>query len=358
MKPSPQYCFFVGTQAELIKLRPVIMEFKKRKIPYTFIASGQNSLPQSLLDGITIDIHLYRTIIFQHMLWVLSWFFKTIFQGYFIIRKKQGQTKNGIFIVQGDTISSLMGAVLGRLLGYKIAHIESGLRSFNLMSPFPEEIDRLLVSALASYHFCPNDWAVHNLKNTPGIKINTYQNTLWEHFQQAMQRKMALPNELHKPYFLFVIHRQENLLNRTLMERLIREVLAQTKKLNAVFILHGPTQSVLTRYGLMHLLEKNKRVILLPRQDYYAFTHIIAKSTFIITDGGSNQEEAYYLGKPCLILRSATERIEGLDRNVILQKKDTKAIQKFCKSYSTYSHKPLHSTVQPSKIIVDTLTQS
>lgn len=355
MKNADSYCFFVGTQAELIKLVPVIQEFKKRNIPFTFIASGQNSLPSSLLQDIKIDIHLHRTIIFQHMAWVLFWFFKTIFQGYFIIKKKLGKVKNGIFIVHGDTISSLMGAVLGRLLGFKVAHIESGLRSFNIWSPFPEEIDRLLISYLATYHFCPNGWALHNLRYMPGKKINTEQNTLWEHFQLAMQRPIALSAAFSNPYFLFVIHRQENLFNRPLIELLIREILSQTKYLNAVFILHGPTLSVLQRYDLLKVLKKNKKVILLPRQDYYQFTHIITHCEFIVTDGGSNQEESYYMGKPCLLLRNGTERIEGLNTNVVISHNDPATIRAFFKSYKSYQRNPLASETKPSTIIVDTL---
>lgn len=357
MKNAGKYCFFVGTQAELIKLRPVLLEFQRRNIPFTFIASGQNPLPESLLQGIEVDIYLYRTIIFQHMLWVLSWFFKTIVQGYFIIRKKLGNIKDGYFIVQGDTISTLMGAVLGKLLGFKVVHIESGLRSYNFKYPFPEEIDRILVSRLSSYHFCPNEWAVHNLKNRKGIKVNTKQNTLWEHFQEALKRPIHLPKELEKPYFLFVIHRQENLFSRSLMELLIHEVLSQTKHLNAVFILHGPTHNTLIEYDLMGVLQENKRVILLPRQDYYSFTHILANCTFMVTDGGSNQEEAYYLGKPCLLLRSVTERIEGLHENVVLSANKTEVIRTFFKTYRQYQRKPLSAHVSPSTIIVDELTR-
>jgi len=358
MNKAGKYCFFVGTQAELIKLLPVIKEFQSRNIPFTFIASGQNPLPESLLQGIEVDIYLYRTIIFQHMLWVLSWFFKTIIQGYFIIQKRLGRVNNGYFIVQGDTISTLMGAVLGRLLGYRIVHIEAGLRSFNLKYPFPEEIDRLLVSTLSSYHFCPNDWAVNNLRNVKGIKVNTKQNTLWEHFNEALKRPIILPKELEKPYFLFVIHRQENLFSRSLMELLIHEVLTQTKHLNAVFILHGPTHNILVQYDLMGVLQENRKVILLPRQDYYHFTHILAHCEFMVTDGGSNQEEAYYLGKPCLLLRSVTERIEGLKENVVLSSNDTKVIRQFFKTYRQYKRPALTCSVSPSSIIVDTLVQS
>lgn len=357
MKNASSYCFFVGTQAELIKLLPVIQEFKKRNIPFTFIASGQNTLPPSLLQDIPINIHLHRTIIFQHMAWVLLWFFKTIFQGYFIIKKKLENVKGSVFIVHGDTISSLMGVVLGRLLGCKVAHVESGLRSFNLWSPFPEEIDRLLISCLASYHFCPNEWAIRNLRHMLGKKINTQQNTLWEQFQAALQTPTILPSNLHHPYFLFVIHRQENLFNRPLVELLIKEVLVQAKYLNAVFILHGPTLSVLKRYDLLKTLENNKNIILLPRQDYNQFTHIIAQCEFMVTDGGSNQEESYYLGKPCLLLRSVTERIEGLNGNVVISGNDLGKIRNFFKTYKIYQKQPLSSPVKPSTIIVDALAR-
>ena len=355
MEKSPQYCFFVGTQAELIKLLPIIRTFKERNIPFTFISSGQNELSKQLLESTHIDIHLHEKILFPHMFWVVVWFFQTMLRGYFVIHTKIKRANRGILIVHGDTISSLMGAILGRLLGFRIAHIEAGLRSFNMMSPFPEEIDRLIISKLATYHFCPNQWACDNLKSVRGIKINTKQNTLWEQFCFAIKKKETAFLQRGKPYFLLVIHRQENLYNQKLITNLVTEILRQATQLNVVFILHEPTKIALTKYGLLKKLEKNNRVILLPRQDYYTFTKIIEQCECMVTDGGSNQEESYYFGKPCLLLRAVTERIEGLHKNVVMSNNDPAVIQTFFADYKKYKRKPLLSSDKPSEIIVNFL---
>jgi len=355
MKNSPQYCFFVGTRAELIKLLPVFHAFEKRNIPFTFISSGQNELSKELLGNTHIDIQLHEKILFPHMFWVIVWFFQTMLRGFFIINKRIKPSERGTMLIHGDTISSLMGALLGRALGFKIAHIEAGLRSFNMTSPFPEEIDRFIISKLTTYHFCPNKWACDNLKKTRGIKINTLQNTLWEQYQRASKKKIALPNSIHKPYFLFVIHRQENLYNKELVTSLVSEIVKQSDQLNAVFILHEPTKIALIQYNLLDTLKKNKNVILLARQDYYLFSKIIENSQCMVTDGGSNQEESYYMGKPCLILRKVTERIEGLGGNVLLSNNEPNTIHNFFDNYKKYSTKPLVSWAKPSEIIVDYL---
>jgi len=355
MVKKDHYCFFVGTQAELIKLLPVIREFEKRNIPFAFISSGQNELSKELLGNVHIDIQLHEKILFPHMFWVIVWFFQTMLRGFFVINKQIKRSDRDIMLIHGDTISSLMGALLGRMLGFKIAHIEAGLRSFNMTSPFPEEIDRLIISKLTTYHFCPNKWACDNLKKTRGIKINTVQNTLWEQYQCASKKRITLDTNLKIPYFLFVIHRQENLYNRELVTSLVSEILKQSDQLNAVFILHEPTKIALIQYNLLDTLKKNKNVILIPRQDYYLFSKIIENSQFMVTDGGSNQEESYYMGKPCLVLRTVTERTEGLGENVVMSNNNLETIHDFFVHYKKYMRKPLVSSVKPSEIIVDYL---
>jgi len=83
---------------------------------------------------------------------------------------------------------------------------------------------------------------------------------------------------------------------------------------------------------------------------------LLKDAEFIVTDGGSNQEELYYMGKPCLLIRNYTERMEGLNRNVVLSKNNKRSIRKFIENYETYIQPSVHVTVPPSTIIVDHLT--
>ena len=183
------YYFFIGTTAELIKLFSVLKELKKRKISFKIIASGQNDLHNNeLLKYLNInklDIVLYKGVLKQNLLSLFFWFLKIFFKSIFSLKKEfaQNNKKRSYLIVHGDTISTVMGALIGKIFVYSVAHLEAGLRSYNYLHPFPEEIDRVIISYLANWHFCPNQWAVNNLKKRRGIKINTKQNTLLDSLQ-------------------------------------------------------------------------------------------------------------------------------------------------------------------------------
>ena len=119
--------------------------------------------------------------------------------------------------------------------------------------------------------------------------------------------------------------------------------------------MHKLTENFAKNVGIWEELKKNPSVTQISRQPYGVFANIMSKCEFMVTDGGSNQEEAYYLGKPCLILRNKTERIEGLGKNVVLAKGSKKIINKFMSDYKEYSFKSFKNSERPSKIIVDYL---
>lgn len=103
----------------------------------------------------------------------------------------------------------------------------------------------------------------------------------------------------------------------------------------------------------MDRLKKNKNIELTPRYDYFEFIKLLNKSEFVISDGGSNQEECFYLGKPCLLLRNETERKEGIDKNVVLSNFDEKVINDFINNYQKYKFKMISDKQSPSKMIVN-----
>ena len=96
--------------------------------------------------------------------------------------------------------------------------------------------------------------------------------------------------------------------------------------------------------------------MLLPRQNFFKFHNLLTKAEFIITDGGSNQEECYYLGTPCLLLRSETERLEGIGENVVISNFNPTIIEDFVLNYNSYRRQPIPATFSPSRFIVDQLT--
>ena len=124
-------------------------------------------------------------------------------------------------------------------------------------------------------------------------------------------------------------------------------------KKRTLFILHPPTVKKLKRFGFYERLESNPRIELRPRYDYFTFIGIVKRAEFLVTDGGSNQEEAFYMGKPCLLLRRATERREGLGKNVVLSKYDPGAISEFITFYEKHNCETMGSEISPSELILD-----
>lgn len=363
--------FFTGTTAELIKLAPVIKELNKRGVNFKIIASAQNSLQFNELKFFMGKQSAYYTLgvkpirlpvnfYYRFIIWSMKSFVNFLL--YFSNEFKDLDKKNSFFIVHGDTVSSLIGALTARVHGIRLVHIESGLRSFNFLEPFPEEICRFIVSRLASIHFCPNTWSVNNLKKIGGVKINTENNTLIESVSITLKntKKSEFKSIRKRKYFVLVLHRQEHMLfKKNLTKKLLKIFTEYTNKnLACVLILHNLTEDFIREERLLDKIRRNKNFILVPRLPYIEFIHLMKNAEFIATDGGSNQEESYYIGKPCLILRNVTERIEGLGENAVLSHEDENIIRDFVKNYKKYRRKPASFTIPPSKIIVDFLIKN
>ena len=107
----------------------------------------------------------------------------------------------------------------------------------------------------------------------------------------------------------------------------------------------------------MEQLKKEGNIVFLDRQEYFDFIKLLSYSSFVITDGGSNQEELNYLGKPCLILRSFTERLEGVGENAEMYNGEPDMILSFADNASSYRREPVHPSVSPTEIITETLKQ-
>lgn len=360
--------FFIGTEAELIKLFPVMMYLTKKGVPYTIIASGQNDLKTSsvlqALNGGRVDLELSdeRTIR-KTAAGLLTWYFSTWRKAKAKLMDAFGAAafRGSVMVVHGDTVSTMMGAYLGRSLGMQVAHVEAGLRSHNWLSPFPEEIDRVLTSRKATVHFAPGREAVDNLHkaHAKGRVVNTVYNTIIDSL--AYSRSVPCRNEAVQalrdgaPYFVFVMHRQENLANKKLVEEMIARVKAQAQAVRCVMILHKPTEVTLDQMGLLDSLRKNPCFTLLPRVEYFDFMKLLDGAAFVITDGGSNQEELAYMGRPCLIMRDRTERTDGLEENARLYGGDLQAVDDFVREHDRYCRPAVAPARSPAACIADVL---
>lgn len=344
---------------------PVLKQFEDAGLEFTFIASGQNDIGKSVVWKIMKkkkpDIILFNGHLERSASGLFLWAIKTFLRSFPTMRKEliKSDRKDNIMIVQGDTVSTIMGALFGKLFHAKVAHVEAGYRSNHLFQPFPEEIDRTIVSLLTDVHFCAYKELLENIKNKRGLKINTHYNTKFEAIQYGLKANTDITSlNLPSRYYICILHRQENLFNRKFTTAVVKAVAENTKVIPCLFIEHSLTRHFLSKYRLLELIGKNQKIIQFTKQPFYTFLQILIRAEFIITDGGGNQQEASYLGIPCLLLRNVTEGNEGLGRNILLLKGDFSRLTSFMNNYQDFRTKPIVQKYSPSKIIFDTLTSA
>jgi UDP-N-acetylglucosamine 2-epimerase len=353
---------FIGTKAQFIKTAPVLLELHRRGFKYNYIDSGQHAhLTAKLRKLFQIndpDVFLRNsrediTSLAVAVGWALSSFFQALlFPGR--TRKSVFRGRGGVCIVHGDTLSTVLGMFLAKRSGLKVAHIEAGLRSFNILNPFPEELIRLLTMKKADYLFAPSDWAYKNLEslNVEGEKINMSGNTVLDAIRHISSQGIKTETP-YKKFVVVTIHRFETLYSRKRLKQILGILRKISKKLQVLFVMHEPTKKRLTQYGLLEHFQEAAEIV--PMQEYSQFLALIQKAEFIITDGGSIQEESFYLNVPCLVMRKKTERLEGIGANVYLSEFDSGRIDFFIERYREFSNKDQVFNKNPSSRIVDYL---
>lgn len=350
---------FLGTKAQLIKMAPIMRKMQDQHIPYAFIFSGQHQATiGDLLDNFGVkkpDFTLYTGDDITSIGKMLVWSTRVLWKGF---KQRHSIFPEGQHIIlnHGDTFSTFIGSLLGKLVGAKTAHIESGLTSHNIFHPFPEELTRRIVFRLSDYYFCPGSWAVDNLKSYRGEKINTTNNTLLdalEYCRETDSGNITIPNE---SYCVATLHRFENIFKKQRFDEilLIVEAIANTKKV--LFILHKPTLNKLQSFNFYDRLSNNPNIELRPRYNYFDFIDLVKSSEFVISDGGSNQEECYYLGKPCLLMRRHTERQEGIGGNAMISNYNLETCISFSLNFKNYQRTPVSTNVHsPSQKIINNI---
>lgn len=360
---TPRIHVFIGTKAQLIKMGPVMRALQDRGIPYRFIHSGQHQeTMQDLVANFGIQppdviLHAGRDItgIVQMLFWALKILLRSLFRPEWL----WGSREKGYVLNHGDTFSTLLGTVLARCHGHQAVHVESGLRSFNWFHPFPEEIVRVVTMRLSTLAYAPGAWAAGNLAGRRCEVVDTVQNTLLDSTRQHLS---APPRPGLRPegaYGVVSVHRFENIFDGKRLAWIVDQLVAASRRHHLLFILHKPTRIKLEQAGLLARLEACPGIELRPRYDHIDFLHLVDGAGFVITDGGSNQEECHYLGKPCLILRARSERLEGLEgpqANALLSRYDTALIDGFLADPAAWRRPSLLAgDLSPSRAIVDDL---
>jgi UDP-N-acetylglucosamine 2-epimerase (non-hydrolysing) len=311
----------LGTRAQLIKMAPVLRVLEERRAQVRLLLTGQH---HETMDDLIADFGIrtrpelvYRGPEASGLPAMARWGIGCLWQ--FLRHRRrwfeQPDRARDVIVVHGDTFSTLLGALVGRLLRVRVAHVESGLRSFNLRHPFPEELTRLAVFRLADIAFCPGSWAAGNLADQKHLEvIDTQHNTLLDAVRYALRTADAASGPA---YVVVSVHRFENLHSRQRLEAIVQAVTQLAARLRVVMVLHPVTERVLRRRKLLQVLGA-AGVELTPRMAYTRFLALVAGAKAVLTDGGSNQEELSYLGVRAVLLREATERREGLGANVVL----------------------------------------
>lgn len=314
-----------GTRPEALKLAPIIRLFKNdERFDSRVVVTAQHremldqvlslfSLhPDQDLDLMTYDQSLSELTasIFTHLDPVLE------------------EYQPDWVIVQGDTTTAMTAALAAYYHHIKVAHVEAGLRTFDKWQPFPEEVNRRIVSSLADLHFAPTEWAKSNLLNEgiPESSIKVTGNTIIDTLNQVTQ--LAIPSEIEnllrnknilndrKQLLAVTAHRRENFGApiRRICSALIMLAEKFEEQIEIVYPVHlNPN----IQTPVIEMLSGIPNITLLPPLDYLPLIHLLKYTRIILTDSGGIQEEATGLGKPCLVLREVTERPEGVEAGIL-----------------------------------------
>lgn len=309
----------IGTNAELIKTVPVMKELSRRRIRYVFISTGQHKMEHTckLFRVRKPDAELTKPPEKSSKFFTKA--LKAIFWNFFIVPLiwlELRQIKDLRYVLyHGDTMSAASTAIASsRLLNpwkrYQNVHLEAGLRSGSIWEPFPEELSRKICDRFSDVLFAVSEGTVRNLRKEK-LKGQVVQigNTVIDavHLALSLKPKVEIPKG---DYCVVNSHRHENLTSRERMGKIV--TIIESAGVPVIWPLHDNTRQKLEEYGLMGRLEKNPNISITPLVTYADFAHLLKNCKYILTDGGSIQEESLELRKPCILLRNYTERDEGL----------------------------------------------
>jgi UDP-N-acetylglucosamine 2-epimerase (non-hydrolysing) len=255
-----------------------------------------------------------------------------------------------LVLVHGDTMTTVLGALVGRSLRVPVAHVESGLRSYDLRNPFPEELNRKAASALARIHYAPGAWAAANVR---GDVVDTGSNTIRDSLALVPEGEPPFPLP-QEPFGVVSLHRFELLNNRRLLTETVTALARAAEATPLFFVGHSVTVAALERFGLMSSFDE-RRLVLVPRLRFFDFVRVERNSAFVVTDSGGSQEECYYLDIPCLVHRVRTERREGLGENAVLSELRADVLRRFLADPTRYRRRSTPPDESPSDRIVEDL---
>lgn len=301
-----------GTRPEAIKMCPLVNELKTRKTIQTVVCvTGQH---RQMLDQVLeafdvipdydLSIMKDRQTLFDVTTNILN-----------KIREVLEKEKPDVVLVHGDTSTTFVTALACFYMQIPVGHVEAGLRTYNIWSPYPEEFNRQAVSIISQYNFAPTELSKKNLLNegkkadtiyvTGNTAIDALKTTVHENYTHP-ELKWAEDSRL----ILITAHRRENLGEPMKnMFRAIQRVMNEHSDVKAIYPIH---MNPVVRETANEILGEEERIHIIEPLDVLDFHNFQSRSFMILTDSGGIQEEAPSLGKPVLVMRDTTERPEGI----------------------------------------------
>lgn len=306
-----------GTRPEAIKMCPLVNELKTRKNAHVLVCvTGQH---RQMLDQVLETFHVipdYDLSIMKEKQTLFDITFCIMQQIRMVLEKEDPD----IVLVHGDTSTTFATSLTCFYLQIPIGHVEAGLRTYNIYSPYPEEFNREAVSIIAKYHFAPTESAKRNLIKEGKDPKNIYVtgNTVIDALKTTIRNSFTHPEiewATGSRLILITAHRRENLGEPMhQMFRAIRRVLEEHTDVKALYPIH---MNPLVRKAAEEELGGCSRIHIIEPLDILECHNIMARSYLILTDSGGIQEEAPSLGKPVLVMRDTTERPEGIEAGTL-----------------------------------------
>lgn len=297
--PGGKFLLVMGTRPEAIKLAPVYFALKEAGAEAEITTTGQQpDLARQALEIFGLKplysmIPTKETVLPKQMAHMMN-HLPTVYMDY----------APDFVIVQGDTTSALAGALSAFYEGIKVAHVEAGLMSGDLASPFPEEGHRMMISQIATLNFAPTATAKANLQELGARNYHMVGNTVVD----ALEMLASGPSIREGHYVLITLHRRESFGKKLHgMLEAINKLSDKYSNTEFIFSVHPNPNVKETAYNVLDNVS-----LLDPPLDYSTWVNLMRGAYFIMTDSGGIQEEAPSFGVPVLVLRDKTERWESI----------------------------------------------
>ena len=304
-----------GTRPEAIKMAPVVRELLKHPEIETKVCltAQHREMLDQVVDLFQLPVDYDLDIMKQgQSLYDIT---DRVLLGLKEVLEKE---KPDLVLVHGDTTTTFSATLAAFYQQIDVGHVEAGLRTGNMYSPFPEEANRRLTSMLTALHFAPTETARQNLlkENQKDDHIFTVGNSVIDALLATVKKDYVFEDkelqeiEEHKRIILVTTHRRENLGEPMRnVYRALRRLVQTVPDTEVVFPVH---RNPLVRQAVKEVLDGVPGIHLVDPMEYEPFTNLMARSAIILTDSGGIQEEAPSLGKPVLVLRDTTERPEAV----------------------------------------------